>query len=113
MVGVFIVSGISSAATWFMLTQKQGKEFSWKETLSLTPEQSNKFAQLESDLNSVLKEMDMDEAQNKIFLCSYLDSTEKGSGRMKSIAVKMAESYRKKQEKIATALTALSEILTP
>lgn len=110
---VFAISAISSATTWYLLAKKSVAQVSWKEILNLNSQQAAHFKKLEAELASVMKELERDEAQNKIVLCSYLDSLNKTPQEMKSATKKMAESYQKKQEEIAGTLLALSLILTP
>jgi Spy/CpxP family protein refolding chaperone len=109
---VFAVSAISSTATWLAVTKRQEIQVSWKETLNLTPEQEAKFASLEAEFSQALKEMEMEDARNKVTLCSYLGRNEKNTDIM-STARRMAQAYQIKQEKIAMTLVSISEILTP
>lgn len=111
--GILVVSLISSASTCYWLRKKPVARVSWKEILNLNPQQSAKFKKLEAELGSVIKELELDEAQKKIYLCKLLERLNKTPQEMKSVTKKMAESYLQKQEKIAGTLLALSLILTP
>ena len=108
----FLISIGSSLTTWHVLNRHKEIQPSWKELLSLTPEQVKKFSALEAEFNLALKDIEVHDAQNKIFLCSYL-----GEGlnkpEIKSAIQKMVWVYRVKQEKIASTLTSISAILTP
>lgn len=59
-----------------------------------------------------LKDIEVHDAQNKIFLCSYLGEELKKPD-MKSAIQKMVWVYQTKQEKIASTLASMSAILTP
>lgn len=111
--GTLIISTLSSALTYLFLNRQQIQKSSWKKALNLTAEQKQKFLQRESELNSVLKEIEVEEAQNKIFLCSYLTAANETPKSLDSATVKMAEIYRKKQAKIAATLASISELLNP
>lgn len=109
---IFVVSLGSSVVTWHQLSHKKEKQISWKEILNLTPDQEKKFSALESEFNIALKDISIQDAQNKIFLCSYLgDHLQKAE--IKSAIQKMTWVYQKKQERIASTLVAMSAILTP
>lgn len=110
---LLFVSAASTLATWVVLTQRQVKETSWKELLHLTPEQEKKFSELESQFNFTLKEITIEDAQNRIFLCSYLHEDQINPEKVKLTAKEMALTYQKKQEKIAATLAAISNFLTP
>ncbi len=109
----FLVSATSSTATWLVLNRKKTEKVSWTKILSLTPDQAKQFTAFESELDSTLKELETEDAQNKIFLCSYLDSMGEPGKDMKAPVKKMGEVYEKKQEKIANAFASISGILTP
>lgn len=111
--GVLVVSTGSSLLTWFYLSRGASGHQSWDKLLNLTPGQSEKFSKMESDLNFTLKDMDLDDAQNKIALCSYLHEGQQPEAELRSTTRKMAETYQKKQEKIALTLASISGILTP
>ena len=108
---VFAVSSLSSIATWQVLTKNQERQVSWKELLKLTPEQETRFVSLESEFGQALKEMEADDARNKIDLCSYLG--EEKTRDLKSAAEKMGKVYTKKQEKIGMTLASISSFLQP
>ncbi len=110
---LFLVSFASSAATWVVLSHQFKGAKPWKEILNLTQDQEKKFNVLEADLKNVLKESEIDEAQNKIMICSYLNTGSVDAEQIKLSAKKMAESYEKKQQKTAMALASISAILTP
>ena len=110
---LFLVSLVSSSTAWYMATHKEKKEISWKETLHLNPEQEKKFSDLESALNDTLKEMNREEAQNKISLCAHLHNGKMDEEKIKSSSKKMAEIYEQKQEKTAAILASISSLLTP
>lgn len=109
----FLISIGSSLTTWHVLNRHH-KETQplWKDLLSLTPEQEKKFSALEADFNLALKDIEVHDAQNKIFLCSFLAEGLK-EPEMKSAIRKMAWVYQAKQGKIASALASMSAILTP
>ena len=113
LLGTLIISAGSSFATWFILSKKEGKQTSWQKDLGLSEEQKEKFAKMESELTQTLKEIELEDAQNKIFLCSYLDKPEASEKDLKAAAGKMAEAYRKKQERIAATFASISGFLTP
>ncbi|MBI2119928.1 MAG: Spy/CpxP family protein refolding chaperone [Elusimicrobia bacterium] len=110
---LLFVSLASTLTTWYVLTQREVKQPSWKELLRLTPEQEKKFLELESDFNFTLKEITVEDAQNRISLCSYLHQDESDPEKLKLKAKEMALTYQKKQEKIAATLAAISNFLTP
>ena len=110
---LFAVSFGSSVSTWFWITHPREEKTSWKDYLSLSADQEKKFSSLESDFNLALKEMAIQDAQDKVFLCSYLRSPDVRSQEAKSAAQKMARNYGMKQEKIAMTLVAIAGILTP
>jgi hypothetical protein len=109
----FLISAGSSLITWYILSRQQKvSQDSWKEMLNLTPDQEKKFSALEAEFNLAMKDISVQDAQNKIFLSSYLgDDMQKPE--IKSAAQKMAWVYQKKQEKIATTLASIAAILTP
>lgn len=109
----FLISIGSSLTTRYVMSQHQERQTSWKETLSLTPDQEKKFSTLESDFNLALKDIAVQDAQNKIALCSYLRSENRTPEAMKAASKKMADTYQVKQYKIAMTLAAITEILTP
>ena len=108
----FIISAGSSLTTWHVLSRQKEKQPSWKELLKLTPEQESKFSTFETEFNMALKDIEVHDAQNKIFLCSYLGGELKNP-ELKSAIQKMVWVYQTKQEKIAYTLASMSAILTP
>lgn len=110
---LFFVSVVASATTWFVMTRQNAKEVSWKEMLNLMPEQEQRFSALESEFNLALKEISVQDAQNKITLCSYLHSGKMDESSISSTTKKMADLYEEKQKKIATVLASISSFLTP
>ena len=109
---IFAVSAASSTATWYVLTRHPAEEPPWKEVLDLNPEQAAKFDSIESEFNLALQDISVQDARNRIFLCSYLGEGLKKS-EIKSATRKLTWVYEKKQERIAAALASLSDILTP
>ncbi len=107
------VSIISSFSTWYLLSGKQEKQRSWIEILNLTPQQEVEFSKLESELNGVLKEVSLEDAQNKIYLCAHLAKEEMSAEDMKAATQKAVASYGQKQEKVASVLARISGSLTP
>lgn len=110
---LFLVSFVSSASTWYVITHKSKSAKPWKEILGLTQDQEKKFSAFELELQNVLKESEIEEAQNKILFCSLLNTGGAEPEQMKSSAKKLADAYEKKQEKAAMALASISSILTP
>ncbi len=110
---VFLISIISSLTTRYVMSRHQEKQTSWKEMLSLTPDQEKMFSALESEFNIALKGIELQDAQNKIALCSYLRSENRTPEAMKASSKKMADAYQVKQNKIAMTLASITEILTP
>ena len=109
---LFVVSLGSSVATWHVLTH-QAKETSWKKVLNLTPEQEKKFSAMESEFNLTLKQIAVEDAQNKISLCSYLHSEKMDAKDIDVMTRKMAGLYEQKQKTLATTLASISSLLTP
>ncbi len=109
----FIVSIGSSLTTWYVLTHREQKQISWKELLKLTPEQEKTFSALEAEFNTALKDIETQDAQDKMKLCSYLHTENMTPEEMKPVTKKMAENYEAKQEKIAMTLAAITRTLTP
>ena len=112
---VFAVAAASSLATLWILNRKGAvkeiKSPDWKAILRLTPEQEKKFASLESEFKITMNELETEDAQNKIFLCSYLGNGIK-KPEIKSAAKKMSWVYEKKQEKMGAILASIAGILT-
>ncbi len=108
-----IVSLLSSFSTWYLLTQRGEKQNSWREILKLTPQQAVEFSKLESELNGVLKEISLEDAQNKIFLCAHMATETIGAEDRKEATHKVVASYEQKQEKVSSILAKISSVLTP
>lgn len=109
---IFIASLGSSLATWSILS-RPAKEISWKKTLDLTPDQEKQFSAMESEFNSALNDIAVQDAQNKISLCSLLPSEKIDSENIDATTKKMAELYQQKQKRIVGSLASISGMLTP
>lgn len=105
------VSILSSLTTWYLLTHRQGRDLSWKEILSLSPEQNVEFSKLESELNLILKEISVEDAQNKVSLCAHLAKEEMSPEDMKQATQKVVASYEQKQKKVANVLSRITGTL--
>ena len=96
---IFLVSVGLSVITRYALIH-QAKETSWSKMLSLTPEQEKKFSAMESEFNLLLKQITVEDAQNKVSLCAYLHSAKMGPKDMEKMTHKMAGLYEQKQKQL-------------
>ena len=109
---LFVVSAGSSVATRVVLT-RQANETSWRRILNLTPEQEKIFSAMESDFNLALKQIAVEDAQNKISLCAYLHSEKMDPKNIDAMTRKMAVLYEQKQKRLVTTLASIPNLLTP
>ena len=81
--------------------------------LDLNAEQSKQFAVLETGLGAALKDLTLEDAQNKIAICAFLHDGAVSETVLDASVRKMGETYRARQAKIARSLKDISAILTP
>ena len=107
----FAISGLSSRLRR-VLTHRSVEPVSAK-MLDLNAEQSKQFAVLETGLGAALKDLTLEDAQNKIAICAFLHDGAVSETVLDASVRKMGETYRARQAKIARSLKDISAILTP